>query len=162
MMRAPESLTVSRPRHRIVRHIDLLSSEIRDEKRSKMRTQKQVCIPETLTICFPVIAKKLPVRLKIFPVPSLREFAKINAQCQHVAKKSKANFGYICKLSLFFPCLTGKSPLGPQRRVRSRLPAPPPSQAQCAVSPARRGDWRKRDWLWRVLSCMDAPVVARE
>ena len=93
-------------------------------------------------MCFPVIANKFPVRLKFFPVPSLREYAKFNEQCQHVTRKFEANFGCICKYSLFFPCLSGKSPLRPQRRVRSRLPAPPPSQAQCAESPAGHGDWR--------------------
>jgi hypothetical protein len=50
MMRAPESLTVSRPRHRLVHHLDLLSSENKDEKRSKMSAPKQVCIPATLTL----------------------------------------------------------------------------------------------------------------
>ena len=74
---------------------------------------------------FPVIARKFPVRLKKFPVPSLREFAKIIEQCQHVTGKFEARLGCFCKNSLFFPCLTGKSPLWPQRQVRRRLPAPP-------------------------------------
>ena len=75
---------------------------------------------------FPVIARKFPVPLKKFPVPSLREFAKIIGQCQHVTGKFEARLGCFCKNSLFFPCLTGKSPLRPQRQVRRRLPAPPP------------------------------------
>jgi len=77
-------------------------------------------------MCFPVIARKFPVRLKKFPVPSLREFAKIIEQCQCVTGKFEARSGCFCKNSLFFPCLTGKSPLRPQRQVRRRLPAPPP------------------------------------
>ncbi|MFQ5618227.1 MAG: hypothetical protein ACE5FR_04575, partial [Rhodospirillales bacterium] len=75
---------------------------------------------------FPVIAGKFPVRLKKFPVPSLREFAKIIEQYQHVTGKFEARSGCFRKNSLFFPCLTGKWPLRPQRRVCTRLPAPPP------------------------------------
>ena len=58
---------------------------------------------------FPVIARKCPVRLKKFPVPSSREFAKIIEQCQHVIGKFEVRQSCFCKSSLFFPCLAGKS-----------------------------------------------------
>ena len=83
---------------------------------------------------FPVIARNFPVRLKKFPVPSLREFAKIIEQCQHVSGKFEARFGCFCKNSLFFPCLTGNPALRNQRTVRSGLPPPPHIACQPAVS----------------------------
>ncbi len=79
---------------------------------------------------FPVIARKFPVRLKKFPVLSLREFAKIIEQCQHVTGELAARSGCFCKNSLFFPCLTGNSALWNQRTVRSGLPPPPARRAQ--------------------------------
>ncbi len=84
---------------------------------------------------FPVIARKFPVRLKKFPVPSLREFANIIRQCQHVTGKFEARLGCFCKNSLFFPCLTGNSIFWNERTVRSGLPPPP----EGALPESRKG-----------------------
>ena len=110
---------------------------------------------------FPVIARKFPVRLKKFPVPSLREFAKIIEQCQHVTGKFKARSGCFCENSLFFPCLTGKSPLWPQRRVRSGLPPPPPAFRQTGVHERTRRKRRGSGAFGRDTAVLGSAVLTK-
>ena len=52
---------------------------------------------------FPVLGQKFPVRFKIFPVRSFREFGKKSQRTQPLRPCESAIRGLICENSLFFP-----------------------------------------------------------
>ncbi len=100
---------------------------------------------------FPVIARK-------FPVPSLREYAKIIEQCQHVTGKFEARLGCFCKNSQFFPCLTGKSPEtdSPETASTTTLfPGNPGPNHGSALTPQFRG-------LWQYPGCSETAAERRK
>ncbi len=86
-------------------------------------------------ISFPVFSNK-------FPVPLFREFGNKAAQYVRFQGWVRQNRGRIRKSSLYFPCLTGKSPPDHQRRVRPGLRPPPLTRGVFSHPSANGDEWR--------------------